>query len=82
MILVNRDQLPGIAVDTVVVRIHHNVKPADLIGSHGGLHNRNTGYYLCLFQQRVAVTANNDVYTPVRIQQCSQFLICLKTNVG
>ena len=44
------DQLPGVTVDAVQIRIHHDIEAADLIGTGSSLYNRNTVYFNGFFQ--------------------------------
>ena len=80
--IIDGDHLPGKVVDSVEVGVHHDVEPADLVGTGARLHDVDVIDLEGLLQLRVAVAANDNVHAPVRVQHRRQLLVLLKADVG
>ena len=79
---IDRDGLPGVAVDAVVVHVDHDVEASDLVRSGSRLNDRDPVHLRGLGQERVRVSADDHVDAPRGVQQSSQFLVLLKADVG
>ena len=80
--IIDRNKVPFIAVDAVVIGIDHNIESADLVGSGRRLNYRNSVYGRRLFKKSVAVTADDNVNSPVRIKKFRKLFVFFKTDMG
>ena len=76
------DQLPGVTVNTVPIRIHHDIETANLIGTGCCLYNGNSVYLNGFFQQRMTVPPDDQVHTPAGIQDRCQLLVRLDADMS
>ena len=74
--------LPCIGVDAVVVGVHYDVEPANLIRPGPGLCNYNAVFFPCLFQKGVGMPADDEVHTPGRVQLAGKPPILFKADVS
>ena len=79
--IIDRNKVPFITFDAVVIGIDHDVESSDLIRSGCSLDYRNIIDYCRFFEESVAVTADYYVNSPIRVKKRRKFFIFLKTDM-
>ena len=75
------DALPGVGVDTVVVRVDKDVEAPDLIRTDSGLHDGDTRNLIGFGKIGVAVAADNEIHAPVGIESGREFFVVFKADM-
>ena len=79
--VVDRDDLPGEAVDGVPVGIHHDVEASDLIRARTGLYDVDVIDLRRRLRKCMAVAADDNVHAPVRVQHLGELFILLEADM-
>ena len=74
--------VPCVGINAVVVRVHDDVKAPDLVGAGACLRNDDAVFLNGVLHQSVAVSADDQVHSPCRVQLAGQMAVLLKADVG
>ena len=74
--------VPCVGINAVVVRVYNDIKTPDLIRTGACLRNDDAVFLNGVLHQSVAVSTDDQVHSPRRVQLMGQMAVLLKADVG